>query len=165
MDHLEQLLTAFEATGYTATLPSAQALTSTAPIQSISTRASNGRVVAGHRLRLAHHTLNFTNVADEIWQPLAIILLMAISMCNTFAILAWSALKARTGNMDLLVALGTMAASGLSLYQLFTSDADAMGHFYFEASAAVITLVLLGKWLETRAKCQTANAIIPKRLN
>ena len=71
----------------------------------------------------------------------------------------WSALLAKTGNMDLLVALGTSAAYGLSVYQWLTASADAMPHLYFEASAVVITLVLLGKWLETRAKRQTTDAI------
>ncbi|SFI25696.1 Cu+-exporting ATPase [Collimonas sp. OK307] len=71
----------------------------------------------------------------------------------------WRALKAGTGNMDLLVALGTSAAYGLSLYLLLAAEHGAMAHLYFEASAAVITLVLLGKWLETRAKRQTADAI------
>ncbi len=72
---------------------------------------------------------------------------------------AWSALRARTGNMDLLVALGTSAAFGLSLYQLLAHRAGMDGHYYFEASAVVITLVLLGKWLEGRAKRQTGAAI------
>jgi Cu+-exporting ATPase len=69
----------------------------------------------------------------------------------------WLAARARSGNMDLLVALGTSAAYGLSVYQLLS--AAAMPHLYFEASAVVITLVLLGKWLEARAKRQTAQAI------
>ena len=71
---------------------------------------------------------------------------------------AWGALKALTGNMDLLVALGTSAAYGLSLYNVFAGT-DAGGGLYFEASAAVITLVLLGKWLESRAKRGTTAAI------
>ena len=71
----------------------------------------------------------------------------------------WKALKARTGNMDLLVALGTSAAYGLSVYQLLRLGPDGMAHLYFEASAVVITLVLLGKWLEMRAKRQTTEAI------
>ena len=71
----------------------------------------------------------------------------------------WKALRAKTGNMDLLVALGTSAAYGLSVYQWLTAPADAMVHLYFEASAVVITLVLLGKWLEVRAKRQTTDAI------
>jgi len=72
----------------------------------------------------------------------------------------WKALKAGTGNMDLLVALGTSAGYGLSLYQLLSPHSGhAAAHYYFEASAVVITLVLLGKWLESRAKQHTATAI------
>jgi Cu+-exporting ATPase len=69
----------------------------------------------------------------------------------------WKALQARSGNMDLLVALGTSAAYGLSVYQWLAGH----GHdqLYFESSAIVITLVLLGKWLEARAKRQTTAAI------
>jgi Cu+-exporting ATPase len=70
----------------------------------------------------------------------------------------WKAVKAGAGNMDLLVALGTSAAYGLSVYQLLRSGPD-MPHLYFEAAAVIITLVLLGKWLEARAKKQTAAAI------
>jgi Cu+-exporting ATPase len=69
---------------------------------------------------------------------------------------AWKALRAGAGNMDLLVALGTSAAYGLSLYQWLGL---AQAHLYFEAAAVVITLVRLGKWLETRAKRQTTEAI------
>lgn len=97
---------------------------------------------------------------------------------------AWGALKARAGNMDLLVALGTSAAWGLSVYLMWALPAqqspgaghdagpgaghealghsmgmDSAGHLYFESSAVVITLVLLGKWLEARAKSQTTQAI------
>ncbi len=68
---------------------------------------------------------------------------------------AWLALKARTGNMDLLVALGTSAAYGLSTVLAFAGGSE----LYFEASAAVITLVLLGRVLEKRAKHKTWAAI------
>ncbi len=68
----------------------------------------------------------------------------------------WKAVKAGAGNMDLLVAIGTSAAYGLSLYLLAQGQDQ---HLYFEASAAVITLILLGKWLESRAKRETAAAI------
>ncbi len=71
----------------------------------------------------------------------------------------WKALRAGTGNMDLLVALGTSAAYGLSLYQWLGAPGGASQHLYFEAGAVVITLVRLGKWLETRAKRQTTEAI------
>ena len=70
----------------------------------------------------------------------------------------WKALKAFTGNMDLLVALGTSAAFGLSVYELFFGAAGAH-ELYFETAAALITFILLGKWLEARAKRQTTEAI------
>ena len=68
---------------------------------------------------------------------------------------AWRALHAGTGNMDLLVALGTSAAYLLSVYVTLVGA----GELYFEASASVITLVLLGRLLETRAKRGTTAAI------
>ena len=76
-----------------------------------------------------------------------------------FYVAGFKALRAGAGNMDLLVALGTSAAYGLSVYLLLRHDGHGMDHLYFEASAAVITLVLLGKWLEARATRQTASAI------
>ncbi|MBY0233982.1 MAG: heavy metal translocating P-type ATPase, partial [Burkholderiaceae bacterium] len=70
----------------------------------------------------------------------------------------WAALRAGSGNMDLLVALGTSAAFGLSIYELLAYGAHSM-NLYFESAAVVITLVLLGKWMEARAKRQTTEAI------
>ncbi|WP_248918526.1 heavy metal translocating P-type ATPase [Pseudomonas entomophila] len=76
-----------------------------------------------------------------------------------FYVAAWKAVRAGAGNMDLLVALGTSAGYGLSLYQWANAHAGMEPHLYFEASAVVIALVLLGKYLESRAKRQTASAI------
>ena len=72
---------------------------------------------------------------------------------------SWKAVRAGAGNMDLLVAIGTSAAYFLSLYELLSARDRAMPHLYFESAAVVITLVLLGKWLEGRAKRQTVAAI------
>jgi P-type Cu+ transporter len=72
----------------------------------------------------------------------------------------WGAVKAGSGNMDLLVAIGTSAAYGLSLYLWYSFDGHhGMPHLYFESSAAVLTLVLLGKFLEHRAKRRTTDAL------
>ena len=71
----------------------------------------------------------------------------------------WHALKALSGNMDLLVAIGTSAGWGLSMWLWLTAHEGHAPHLYFEASAVVVTLVLLGKWLEARAKRQTTAAI------
>lgn len=69
---------------------------------------------------------------------------------------AWGAIKALTGNMELLVAVGTSSAYFLSLYLLLTQH---HAHLYFESSAVIITLVMLGKYLEKKAKAQTTSAI------
>ena len=83
----------------------------------------------------------------------------------------WHALRARAGNMDLLVAIGTTAGWALSMWlwlsplwlgaPAHTDHGAPMmePHLYFEGSAVVVTLVLLGKWLEARAKRQTTTAI------
>jgi Cu+-exporting ATPase len=76
-----------------------------------------------------------------------------------FYVAAWKAVRAGAGNMDLLVALGTSAGYGLSIYQWLIAAPGTMPHLYFEASAVVIALVLLGKYLESSAKRQTASAI------
>jgi len=73
---------------------------------------------------------------------------------------AWHALRAGTGSMDTLVALGTSAAFGLSVWQFVAGHAAVQGgHLYFEASAAVIALVRVGKWLEGRARRQAGEAM------
>ncbi|PUE50242.1 copper-translocating P-type ATPase [Limnohabitans sp. 2KL-1] len=71
----------------------------------------------------------------------------------------WHALKAFTGNMDLLVSLGTTAGWALSVWLWLSAHEGHTPHLYFEGSSVVITLVMLGKWLETRAKRQTTEAI------
>jgi len=76
-----------------------------------------------------------------------------------FYVAGWKAARAGAGNMDLLVALGTTAGWGLSTWMLATAHAGHEPHLYYEASAVVVTLVLLGKWLEGRAKRQTTEAI------
>jgi Cu+-exporting ATPase len=92
------------------------------------------------------------------WLQLALATPVQFWLGARFYRAGWKALRARTGNMDLLVALGTSAAYGLSVYMLWRHWGHEP-HLYFEAGAAVITLVLLGKWLEARAKRHTTEAI------
>ncbi len=72
---------------------------------------------------------------------------------------AFKALRAKSGNMDVLVAMGTTAAFAYSLYLMATLGEAAEGKLYFEAAAVIITLVLFGKYLEARAKRGTTAAI------
>ncbi|WP_174971400.1 heavy metal translocating P-type ATPase [Burkholderia lata] len=92
------------------------------------------------------------------WLQLVLASIVQFGFGARFYRAAWHAVKARTGNMDLLVALGTSAAYGLSLWMLLRDPAHP-GHLYFEASAVIVTLVRFGKWLESRAKRQTTDAI------
>lgn len=69
---------------------------------------------------------------------------------------AWTALRNRSSNMDTLVALGTSAAYFYSVYLVLFEGGD---HQYFEASAVLITLVVLGKYLEALSKHRTSEAI------
>ena len=93
------------------------------------------------------------------WWQLALATPVQFWLGARFYVAAFKALRARTGNMDLLVALGTSAAYGLSLALLLAAPAGAMPPLYFESAAVVITLVLFGKWLELRAKRRTTDAI------
>lgn len=80
-----------------------------------------------------------------------------------FYVAGWRALRAGTGNMDLLVALGTTAAWGLSTWLWIAAiphiDHGVVPHLYYEGSVAIIAFVRLGKWLEARARGQTAAAL------
>jgi P-type Cu+ transporter len=112
------------------------------------------------------------------WMPSAPVqfLLAAIiqfGLGARFYVGAAKALRAGSATMDLLIALGTSAAFGLSCWLWWTATGHplpgqmSMGHpspaqaphLYFESSAVVIAFVLLGKWLEERATSQTASAL------
>jgi Cu+-exporting ATPase len=92
------------------------------------------------------------------WQ-LGIAAIVQFVIGRNFYVGAWKALKSLTGTMDLLVALGTSAAFGLSVYNLLFAAPGVEAHLYFEAAAVIITLVKLGKWLEARARRGTSAAI------
>ena len=93
------------------------------------------------------------------WWQLALATPVQFWLGARFYRAGWRALRAGAGNMDLLVALGTSAGYGLSLYLMARHADHGTPHLYFEASAVIVTLVLLGKWLEARAKRQTTAAI------
>jgi len=78
---------------------------------------------------------------------------------------AWSALRMKTFNMDSLIAIGTSTAYFYSVWNLilhWMNEQSLIGaheDLYFEVAALLITFVLLGKWLEARAKGATSDAI------
>lgn len=74
----------------------------------------------------------------------------------TFYVGAYKSIKSKAMNMDVLVVMGTSAAYFYSIYNWYVGH----DHFYFESSAMIITLVLLGKMLELRAKSKTGEALM-----
>ncbi|MEQ1567157.1 MAG: copper ion binding protein, partial [Myxococcota bacterium] len=89
------------------------------------------------------------------WLQLVLATPVQLGLGSRFYRGAWAAIRGRTGNMDLLVSLGTTAAYALSI-GLWLGGTE---HLYFESAAAVLTLVSIGKQLETRAKRSTGEAI------
>ena len=96
--------------------------------------------------------------AADMWNWLFLALATPVQFYSgrDFYIHAWKALKARTANMDTLIALGSSAAYFYSIAVLIFG---LVGHVYFETAALIITLILVGKYLEARAKSQTSAAI------
>ena len=91
------------------------------------------------------------------WWQLALATPIQFILGWRFYSAGFKSLLGGTGNMDLLIAIGTSSAYGLSLYLMLTQS--HVHELYFEGSAVIITMVLLGKWLEARAKKQTSAAI------
>lgn len=118
-------------------------------------RAETWRVALALALA-APLTLGMAGIHIPGWLQLALATPVQAWLGARFYVAGWKAVRAGAGNMDLLVALGTSAAFGFSLW-LLAQGHD--GHLYFEAAAVVIALVLLGKWLEARARRSTSAAI------
>ena len=93
------------------------------------------------------------------WLQLVLASIVQFVFGATFYRGAWHALRNRTANMDLLVVLGTSAGWALSTWNLLTQSPGTELHLYYEASAVIVTFILLGKYLENRAKGQTLEAI------
>ncbi|AGK57122.1 ATPase P [Hyphomicrobium denitrificans 1NES1] len=96
-------------------------------------------------------------IMQPAWLQLALATPVQFIIGARFYIAAWKALRTFTGNMDLLVSLGTSAAYFYSVYLMFAGPHGT--HLYFEAAAVVIALIMVGKWLEARAKRSTTAAI------
>ena len=163
---IESLIAAVDAAGYRASVPVAD--TPDAPAQNADIDGDRADVRERRHLWLAL-ALSLPLVLPMLavpfgvhamlpgWMQFALATPVQFWLGARFYRAGWHALKARSGNMDLLVALGTSAGYGLSVWHLLAGGHHAT--LYFEASAVVITLVLVGKRLETRARRQTTAAI------
>lgn len=96
-------------------------------------------------------------VVHDVWLALVFATPVQFVAGATFYRGAWRAWRNRTATMDTLVAMGTTAAFGLSVWAAFAGH--GIHGTYFETSAVIITLVGLGKFLEARAKRQAQDAV------
>ena len=160
---IEDVITAVKKTGYDAHLSSPHLSVQVKPSQSFWGSDGLGRVLLGFILS-APLFLPMLLMPFGIHWSLSPVWQLLLASPVQF-VLGWrfyksgfKALISGVGNMDLLVALGTSAAYGLSVYQMIASP-HASHELYFEGSTVIICMVLLGKWLEARAKQQTSEAI------
>ncbi|MGN6106104.1 MAG: copper-translocating P-type ATPase, partial [Kofleriaceae bacterium] len=99
------------------------------------------------------------------WLQLALATPVMFGPGRRFLRLAWAALRHRTADMNTLVSIGALAAWGYSTFALLVPRAfphaehGVLPHLYFEAAAAIVTFVLLGKLLETRARKRLSDAV------
>jgi Cu+-exporting ATPase len=160
------LITAIEKAGFEASVFSHQSASATTP--------SNIFDLHGKAAVILAMTLSLPLLAPMMLMPFGVHWMLPAWMQfllatpvqfilgSRFYVAGFKALRMGSGNMDLLVALGTTAAYGLSIYTWYLSDwgrAYEPHELYFESSAVVISLVMLGKWLEARAKKETTTAI------
>jgi len=90
------------------------------------------------------------------WVFLALAIPVQFYVGKDFYVGAWKALKNRAANMDVLVAMGSSVAFFYSLGPLLGLYG---AHLYFETAAVIITLIVLGKYLEAKAKGRTSEAL------
>ncbi|SDY65790.1 heavy metal translocating P-type ATPase [Pseudomonas salomonii] len=156
------LIAAVDKAGYTATLPQSETVTDAKQAQRLHHERWSLLLAIALALPLVLPMLVEPfglHWMLPAWVQFALATPVQFIFGARFYIAAWKAVRAGAGNMDLLVAIGTSAGYGLSIYEWLTAPVGTMPHLYFEASAVVIALVLLGKYLESRAKRQTASAI------
>ncbi|BDT74945.1 heavy metal translocating P-type ATPase [Polynucleobacter sp. KF022] len=159
----DDLIATVQKTGYEAKISSPHQISETAPSKLFWGANGLGRVLLGFALSAPLFLPMFLMPFGIHWALSPKWQLLLATPVQFF--LGWRFYKAGfkslmsgVGNMDLLVALGTSAAYGLSIYQMIASP-HASHELYFEGSAVIICMVLLGKWLEARAKQQTSKAI------
>ncbi len=160
---IDDIIALVQKTGYSAKISAPHGIPELAPSKLFWGTDGLGRVILGFSLSAPLFLPMFLMPFGIHWSLSPTWQLLLATPVQFF--LGWRFYKAGfkslmsgVGNMDLLVALGTSAAYGLSVYQMIASP-HASHELYFEGSAVIICMVMLGKWLEARAKQQTSEAI------
>jgi Cu+-exporting ATPase len=160
---IDEILALVQKTGYTAKISTPHGIPELAPSKLFWGADGLGRVILGFALStplfmpMLLMPFGIHWALSPKWQ-LLLATPVQFFLGWRFYKAGFKSLMSGVGNMDLLVAIGTSAAYGLSVYQM-VSSAHATHELYFEGSAVIICMVMLGKWLEARAKQQTSEAI------
>lgn len=118
-------------------------------------------------LGMAHGAVPGLNDAVAAWLQAGLATPVVLGPGRRFIGLAWAALRHRRADMNTLVATGVLSAWSYSMVALLAASAGDLGHggghagpsLYFEAAAAIVTFVLVGKLLETRTRKQLSEAV------
>ncbi|MGF1575427.1 MAG: heavy metal translocating P-type ATPase [Cyanophyceae cyanobacterium] len=174
---VEQLQQAVAAAGYQAYLVSGDPLEADeaersaryAHIKDLRQKVTVGVVIStvmmigGLPMMTGFHIPGIPAWLHNSWLQLGLTIPVQFWVGRSFYRAAWSALQRRTADMNTLVVLGTTAAFGYSLIPTMAPqwfrDQGLSPDVYYEVSVVVITLVLLGRLLESRAKGETSDAI------
>jgi P-type Cu+ transporter len=115
---------------------------------------------------LSHFNLRLPGALAELenpWVQLVLAIPVQFWVGKEFHQSAWKAFRHRTADMNTLISIGTNIAFFYSLWITITpnyfTDRGLLAQVYYEVSAAIVTLTLLGRWLENRAKGATSTAI------
>ncbi|MBA3396003.1 MAG: copper-translocating P-type ATPase [Deltaproteobacteria bacterium] len=114
---------------------------------------------------MSHGAIPGTAGPSGHWTQFALATPIVFGPGIRFLRLAWAALRHRSADMNTLITIGVLAAWGYSTVTLFSSAFSShaghgsLPHLYFEAAAAIISFVLLGKLLETRARKRLSDAV------
>ncbi len=165
----EFLQAAVKASGYEASLVEESAEDSLAIAQERTNRekeklARQARELAGASLlTVPIFTLSMVAHHRPEWQNLLLLILatpVIFWFGRSFLKASWNGLKHGSATMDTLVALGSVAAWGFSVYALIAYKGHAQSdHVYFETGAVIVTLILLGRYLEAKAKSRMSDSI------
>jgi P-type Cu+ transporter len=137
-----------------------------AQLQALRRRLVVAAVLATLTMALSMGDLIWHELHHQLWRPYALFALatpVQLWAALPFYRNAWSALRHRMTNMNTLIAVGTTAAYGFSVFATFFGDVliDAgLGQpLYYEVATAIVALVLVGRYLEARARARTGDAI------
>jgi len=139
-----------------------------AQVESLRRRLIVASVLAALVMVLSMSDLIFTELREAAWRPYVMLLLaLPVQLWAAFPFYAnaWSAARHRTTNMNTLIVVGTTAAFGISVVATLLPrvfmDAGLEPHqyLYYETATAIVALVLVGRYLEARARAHTSDAI------